>query len=291
MTLRDTLQQLGESAEEARWAPLRRLAAVTALTRLEADRFERANWWRGPLLYTLVQRLRPRHILEVGAGHGYGALCMAQASVDGGWTATVWTIDRLAPTTPQRCVVDEENGPRCLRMSVAELWAQYVPAALSQRVRWLTGDSRSVMTAWRTDGRPAVEFCFLDASHDYWSVKHDFVAALGVAAAGCTFLFDDYTARPRFGVRRLIDHEVAPRLPAGTVEILNCGVQIPVGHRRSTEHQMAWVQGDAIGHEPLAQFYSDQQVQHLKWQYAALQLQRRTLTQIKQWLRVDARAS
>ena len=247
---------LGQAAEPERWAPLRRLAGVLAFKQFPDGRFHDGHWWRGPLLYSLARRIRPRHVLEFGTGRGYAAACVAQASLDGGFDCTVWSVDALPHDRAQSWAFELPGGAALRRMTRAEVWAAYLPAELAQRIRCLTGDSRSVMRRWKAEGLPTVDLCFIDGGHDAWTVTHDFLAALRVASRGCTFLFDDYTDRKGYGVKRLVDRRVAARFAPEAVEILDMGCHDRTVHGEDVPHKMALIQGSWIGEDPLAQFCS-----------------------------------
>jgi hypothetical protein len=247
---------LPRDPEASVWDEFRRLAAVTALKRAADGEFFSGHWWRGPLLYALVTHYRPRHVLEFGTGRGYGAVCMAKAAVDGGFDCTVWTIDSIPPETKQEWPIDEGRGPEVRYLALAEVWSRHVPEAARARIRCLTGDSTRVMAEWSARGRPRVQLSFLDGGHDYATVKHDFIAALGVADAHGTFVFDDYTDRPDYGVRRLIDAEIRPRVPAAAIEILDAYLDDRLPGGRRVRHQLALVRGEYLGAAPLSLFYS-----------------------------------
>ncbi len=187
--VRQKLIALGESAREDRWRLLSDLAKVTALKHSPSRGFFAGHWWRGPLLYTLVQASRPRHVLEFGTGRGLGATAMAQAAADGGWECTVWTIDQISTDQRQSWALDLGQGPVIRHLSLDEVWSAYLPPAVRRSIKCLTGRSDQVMRSWTARKLPPVDFCFIDGGHDYWTVKHDFLAALRVAQPHCQFLF------------------------------------------------------------------------------------------------------
>ena len=256
----DKLSQLGERVDEARWSSLRELARLTALKRSPNGQVHLGHWWRGPLLYALVRRYRPRQVLEFGMGRGYGAVCMAQAAIDAGFECTVWTIDVVPPSYRQPWLLDEGSGAQLRSLSVQEVWEQHISTAVRQRVRWVTGESAVVMKRWIKQGRPRIDFCFLDAGHDYWAVKQDWMTALRIANPGCGMLFDDYTDRRTYGVKRLIDREIQPKLPGRVVEIVTMRSHDHTPYDEHLEHEMAWLSGEYIGDDPLKQFYSDSEI-------------------------------
>ncbi|MBI3021868.1 MAG: class I SAM-dependent methyltransferase [Candidatus Omnitrophica bacterium] len=245
---------------EAQEASFQRLARLTALKQAPDGTFHLGHWRRGPFLSALVKRLRPRHILEFGTGRGYGALCMAQASVEGGFDCTVWTIDVIPTTQPQPWLLDEGAGAVHIHASLEEVWSKHVPVEWTQRIRCLTGDSRSVMRRWRREGLPRVDCCFIDGGHDYATVKHDFVAALRIANPRCSFLLDDYTERKGYGVKRFFDRELAPRLPAEAWEILDPMAWDETAFGEKVPHKMVLLKGEAFGALTLAQLYSPREV-------------------------------
>ncbi len=256
VTVTDMLVSLGWSGSETVWQPLRRLAMVTALKQTPAGRFHDGHWWRGPLLYALVRQHRPVAILEIGTGRGYGALCMAKALSDGALDGTIWTIDQMAPTAVQPWALDEGTGPMVRSLALQDVWEAHVPEAWRQRVRCLTGDSAAVMKGWLDGRRPRIELAFIDAAHDYWMVKRDLLAVLQVAAPECTIVLDDYTPRAGYGIQRLVDEEVAPRLPDGTVTVVDLLAKDYTAGGGEVAHAMALIDGKALAAGLSAQLYS-----------------------------------
>lgn len=98
--------------------------------------------------------------------------------------------------------------------------------------------------------------CFIDGGHDYETVRHDFAAALAVAAPGCAFLLDDYTARRGYGVRRFVDGEVRPRVPHPAVEIVDGLSRDRTVYGEDVAHELALLRGEFVGERPLQQFFS-----------------------------------
>ena len=79
---------------------------LTALRLGGNGSYYRANYARGPLLYTLIAKYRPSLVLELGTGRGYGTVCMARALVDNDVDGRIITVDRLAPETRQPWPID-----------------------------------------------------------------------------------------------------------------------------------------------------------------------------------------
>ena len=56
---------------------------------------------------------------------------------------------------------------------------------------------------------PKIDLFYIDGPHFYSGVKHDFLSSLLMSSSNSTFLMDDYFNRPYFGVKKLIDKEIA----------------------------------------------------------------------------------
>lgn len=251
----EKLRELGFNEEPEELQKFKYLASQLALRQSEDGTYYYSNWLRGPLLYALVQAKHPRRVLEFGTGRGYGAVCMAQASVDAGFECTVLTIDQIPETRKQQWIIDEGSGPQVKSLSLKEAWSRFCPSETVDRITVLAGDSSSIMARWRHEGLMKVDLVFLDAGHDYWSVKHDFLAALAVANPHASFVFDDYGERQRYGVKRLFDTEIAPRCIDGDdVEIIDTYAEVDrVGAQ--VDHRMALLEGRNLP-LPKQQFFS-----------------------------------
>lgn len=187
-----------------------RVGDLTALRGSEADGFYRSNYDRGPLLYSLIAAHRPTTVLEFGTGRGYGTACMARAMVDHAIDGQIFTVDVLAFSDFQTWPIDRGSGPAVETLSAADVWGRYFETAWLDRITRLTGDSATVVDGWGESGLPKPNFAFIDAGHQYEEVRHDFYAFLSVCAPRPVILFDDYSTRRDFGVKRLIDSEVTP---------------------------------------------------------------------------------
>ena len=60
----------------------------------ESTAGQQLEFHRGPLLYALIQSLRPKKILEFGTGGGYSTLCMAKSMFDNNIDGKIYTIDQ-----------------------------------------------------------------------------------------------------------------------------------------------------------------------------------------------------
>lgn len=223
-----------------------RLAALTALRRAASGEFFVSNYRRAHLLYTLIRRHRPDAVLEIGTGRGYGALAMAMAATDADLPTRIFTVDMLPPSQAQNWALDEGDGPLVAERSINEVWRQ-LPSAWTARIAFLTGSSVTAMQRFLADNaNPLVDFAFIDGGHDYWTVRHDVLAAL-LAARGrsITVLLDDYGGVQGEDVRRLVDHTLAPRLVPGALTLVAMP-QSAVEFEDNAEHGMAYFDGRAM---------------------------------------------
>jgi len=239
VTIRSKFRELSYDSHEDNWGEFKQLAKLTAMRRAPDGVYYLGNFWRGPLLYALVSYYKPRNILEFGTGRGYGASSMAKAGLDQDFECTVWTIDRVSPSIRQPWPIDEGNGPTVKFLSLQEVWERYVPVEIRERIRCLTGNSYYVMREWKRWRLPSIDFFFIDGGHNYWTVKHDFIAALRIANPKAVFVFDDYGARKGYGVKRLIDKEILPKCPSNSIEIIDTlAEQARPASEGQVEHKM-----------------------------------------------------
>lgn len=236
------------AAIEARLDDFMRVAGLTALRRTATDDYYLSNLRRGHLLYALVRHLRPRTVLEIGTGRGFGALSMAMAADDADLDTVIYTVDRLSPDTPQDWAMRDEAGDRMVRASITQVWAS-LPERWTSRVRFLTGRSTDCLHRWmgRPDA-PAVDFAFIDGGHDYWTVRHDVAASLAASRGRpLAMLLDDYGGVQGHAVRDFVDRVLAPAAAPGTLTRLEMP-QTEAERRDNGEHGMVFVAdaGDAL---------------------------------------------
>jgi len=273
VTISSKLQEL---RMESDWDEFKQLAKLMAMRQAPDGTYYLGNWWRGPLLYALVGHYKPMNVLELGTGRGYGAISMAKASLDQGFECTIWTIDRVSPLAPQPWPIDEGEEPALKCLSLREVWEKYLPVEVRERIHCPTGDSLRVMRRWKRSGLPQIDFFFIDGGHDYWTVKHDFIAALQVANPGAIFVFDDYGARQGYGVKPLIDKEAAPKCP-NSVEIIDTfAEQARPPSEGRVEHRMAIVDTKGIPNL-LTHFYSEAYAKRFMVTYFLLNMGRNAM--------------
>jgi predicted O-methyltransferase YrrM len=187
-----------------------RLGDLTALRQNSEGKYYRANYERGILLYALVAHFKPTTILEFGTGRGYGSFCMARSLVDHNLPGKIYTVDKRSKNKKEVWPINLGKGEETQNLSWEEVWTSRIDKSWLDRIQLLTGDTPAVLSKWKKMGNPNVDFSFIDAGHDYDSVKHDYYSVLDIASSQFAVLFDDYVPKPGFGIQKLIDEEVEP---------------------------------------------------------------------------------
>ena len=181
-------------------AEFARIADLTAIRRDATGRFYESNYARGPILYGIIAARRPRAVLELGTGRGYGALSMAWAMADNAIDGRVYTVDVVPHDRPFQWALRDARGVRVELRSRADLWRSEFRPAWTDRIVPLEGRSDQVMRAWRAKGLPEIDLAFVDGGHDRATASHDLLAACALSAERSALLADDYATRTGFGV-------------------------------------------------------------------------------------------
>ena len=215
VTLQDKVAELVPGPPP--WDEFVRLGRLTKLRRLPDGRFVAVNFESGLLLYALVKRFRPRSILEIGTGRGFGALCVATALRDLGGEGRIVTVDMNSYSQRIDWALDDGSGPRVQPLSMKDVWEEHAEASLRARIEPRSGPSVTVLRELRAEGFRA-DLVYVDGDHTYPGVRHDLYASLLVAARPFCMLIDDYTpGSDVFGVRRLVDEDLAPVFEAEAI--------------------------------------------------------------------------
>ena len=170
---------------------------------------EKLNFYRGILLYALINFLKPKSILEIGTGGGFTALCMAKALTDFKIPGKIYTIDRVGhdEKIPRFYQLPADKKPHEEKISNKEIWDSIAEKNWTDKITTLQGYSGIVLA------KPIfndIDFCYIDGNHSYEGVKHDFFSLLQNSSNSFSVLFDDYMDRDFYGVKEFIDNEVNP---------------------------------------------------------------------------------
>lgn len=164
------------------------------------------NFERGLILYCLVSLLKPKNILEIGTAQGFSTLCMAWAMNDLNIDGNIYTIDRDDHDHEYLQYYKKSEKISQRFTTRRKLWEEFADPAWVQKIHVITGYVAEVIDKVKI---PEIDFFYIDGPHFYSGVKHDFLSSLLRSASNSSFLFDDYIDRPYFGVKTLVDNEIA----------------------------------------------------------------------------------
>ena len=167
------------------------------------------NFERGMLLYALITKIKPKTVLEIGTAEGYSTLCMAWAMTENKIEGKIFTVDPKShqQAIERRIKINENDEPINMILSTEELWNKFASQEWIDKIEVITGYSGEVL---RSKQFPEIEFCYIDGSHVYEAVKHDFYAFLQTASENFSLLFDDYATNENKDVAKVIREEIVP---------------------------------------------------------------------------------
>jgi len=167
------------------------------------------NFERGMLLYALITKIKPKTVLEIGTAEGYSTLCMAWAMTENKIEGKIFTVDPKShqQAIERRIKINENDEPISMILSTEELWNKFASQEWIDKIEVITGYSWEVL---KSKQFPEIEFCYIDGSHVYEAVKHDFYAFLQTASENFSLLFDDYTTNENKDVTKVIREEIVP---------------------------------------------------------------------------------
>ena len=227
------------------------------------------NYERGILLYSLIAKYKPKNVLEIGTAEGYSTLCMAWAMTDYNINGKIFTIDPKPFDVPVERNVTWEDNPKhdTVMLSRRELWNKFADKEWIKKIEVLTGFSGEVLQ--KNTKLPKMDMGFIDGSHAYTVVVHDFYAFLEVASENFHLLFDDYVPNENDGVTKAIDEEVAPNFDITLIQT-NAKEQRKESGESPDELCICWLDSESLK-KPLREIYpkskSEQIInKYLKWE-------------------------
>jgi predicted O-methyltransferase YrrM len=238
--VQEYISQIFPEHSDTTWSELEQIAKLTALRRSRDGEYFISNSWRGPMLYSLVRRLKPRLILELGTGRGYGAFSMAKALVDGDINGRLITVDRTPVDRPiEWPYVNSLEENVITNSSLGDFWKKELPDDLNQRIEFRQGDTASVHQLLN-DHQGEIDLVFIDSDHTYNGVKLDFLSAHSITTENAVFVFDDYSATSGYGIRKLVNEDLS-----GSYSVQVIDMELTAAHDISVDHMMAVVNGEA----------------------------------------------
>ena len=227
------------------------------------------NYERGILLYSLIAKYKPKNVLEIGTAEGYSTLCVAWAMTDYNINGKIFTIDPKPFDVPVERNVTWEDNPKhdTVMLSRRELWNKFADNEWIKKIEVLTGLSGEVLQ--KNTKLPKMDMGFIDGSHVYEAVVHDFYAFLEVASESFHLLFDDYVPNENDGVTKTIDEEVAPNFDIALIQT-NAKEQRKESGESQDELYICWLDSESLK-KPLREIYpkskSEQIInKYLKWE-------------------------
>ena len=136
---------------------------------------ENLNLGFGFMYYGLVRALRPRHVVVVGSGFGFSVVCFALGIKDngGGKLSFVDPSYSLLKDGPFKTIGGNGkwNDPEKVRDHFQRFRVEAVVTHFKQR-------SDEFFDAYDNSGLPDIDLAFIDGSHAFRDVKHDFLRVL-----------------------------------------------------------------------------------------------------------------
>jgi len=172
----------------------------------EINEIENGNYERGILLYSLIKKFKPKNILEFGTAHGFGTSSMSYAINENNNDAKIYTIDYLTHNEPIKHVRMIENEAKDEITTRKKLLTETIPKEWLDSITFLEGYSGQI---YRNHNIPKIDFFYIDASHFYEAVKHDFFISVLLSNSSSIFVLDDYIDIQNFGIKELIDNELS----------------------------------------------------------------------------------
>ena len=211
------------------------------------------NYERGILLYSLIAKYKPKNVLEIGTAEGYSTLCMAWAMTDYNINGKIFTIDPKPFDVPVERNVTWEDNPKhdTVMLSRRELWNKFADNEWIKKIEVLTGFSGEVLQ--KNTKLPKMDMGFIDGSHVYEAVVHDFYAFLEVASESFYLLLDDYVPNENDGVTKTIDEEVAPNFDIALIQT-NAKEQRKESGESQDELYICWLDSESLK-KPLREIY------------------------------------
>ena len=223
------------------------LGDATSLS--EETHGQRLEFYRGPLLYSLISYLKPKKILEFGTGGGYSTLCMAKALHDHDIDSHIYTIDRVGndEKIDRFFKLPNDISPQKKKISNNEIWKLIAKDSWINKITTIPGYSGIAMDEIKVNN---FDFCYIDGVHTYDGTKHDFFSFLNIASKKFSILFDDYIDRDFYGVKQFVDNEVKPYFD---LALIDADPEHNLRHflKESCDYGMIYLSHDNVDVSPL----------------------------------------
>lgn len=147
-----------------------------------------SNLGFGFLYYGLVRTLRPRHVLVIGSGFGFSVVCLALGLKDNARGRLTFVDPSYSVMTdgPFRTIggTAQWSEPERVRRHFARFGVERL--LTHHRLR-----SDEFFRDYAARGLPPIDLAFIDGSHAFDDVRHDFVACARYGGANAYLLLHD----------------------------------------------------------------------------------------------------
>jgi predicted O-methyltransferase YrrM len=153
----------------------------------------------GFIYYGLVRALRPKHVVVIGSGYGFSVVCLALGLTDNGHGGLSFVDPSYSVFKhgPLRTVggTAQWDDPQKVR-------AHFRRFGVERQVTHFKLTSEAFFADYGQRGLPAIDLAFVDGSHSYADVRHDFLAVLARTRRNSYILLHD----TNIYVRELVRH-------------------------------------------------------------------------------------
>ena len=223
------------------------------------------NFERGMLFYALIAKFQPKTVLEIGTAEGYSTLCMAWAMSDFKIDGKIFTVDPKShhKIIDRRIIINKNDKPVKMSLSTADLWKKFALPEWIEKIEVLTGYSGDIL---KTKNFPKIDFCYIDGSHVYESVKQDFFSILKLVSEKFHILFDDYVPNRTDGVTKIIDEDVISNFETIFINTNTKDQRIKLKKNSFDELIMCFIGSDSLK-KPLWETYDEQELNNFLKKY------------------------
>lgn len=197
-SMTESLKSITDPLELERVLEIGRLAGM----KFEGGKLRGSNFERGLLLRRIIREQRPRRVLELGTGRGFGSLCMADCALAEFPECRIETVDRIPGHLPQGWPHEKNGLPVRGERALDEFWKSEFPKLEPLIIRH-TGATATVLRGLVDQGE-RYDFVFIDAGHDLKSVFLDLAASMALVEPGGVILMDDFAPLESFGLATCI---------------------------------------------------------------------------------------
>lgn len=162
----------------------------------EADNL---NLGFGFVYYGLVRALRPKHVVVIGSGYGFSVVCLALGLKDNGqgglsFVDPSYSVFRDGPLRTVGGTAQWDD-PQKVR-------AHFRRFGVERQVTHFKLTGEAFFSDYEQRGLPGIDLAFIDGSHSYADVRHDFLAVLKRTRRNSYLLLHD----TNIYVRELVRH-------------------------------------------------------------------------------------